>query len=209
MSDPQLTPRAAPQQARSRATRDHILRVSATLLAEVGVEGFNTNLLAERAGVSPRAIYRYFPNKFAVMVMLTEQQAALERDWMGDLTALGRLGDWRLGVEATIDGFYRGARQWTGYTALRAAGQAVPQLRDVNLASQQRLQSDLAAGLTALGVQLPPPQLEALCRTIVESATRILDLAIAAGGRDGDLLVAELKRMIVALLADHLKPSHA
>jgi hypothetical protein len=62
MSGPQLAPRARPQQARSQATVERLLQVSAELLEEVGVNGFNTNLLAQRAGVAVRAIYRYFPS---------------------------------------------------------------------------------------------------------------------------------------------------
>ena len=68
MTRTDLAQRLAPRQARSRATIEHVLEVSAELLEEVGLDGFNTNLLAQRAGVGTRAIYRYFPNKFAIIL---------------------------------------------------------------------------------------------------------------------------------------------
>ncbi|MBS0412609.1 MAG: TetR/AcrR family transcriptional regulator [Proteobacteria bacterium] len=205
MSDPQLFPRAAPKQARSRATFDHILKVSAALLQEVGLEGFNTNLLAERAGVSQRAIYRYFPNKFAVMLALSEQQSALEREWIGDLKTLDRFDDWNGAVSAAVDGYYRAARHWTGYTALRIASQAVPQLREFNAAAIERLEADLETGLKSLGVNLPAVRLRVTAKIIIETANRILDLAIETGGEEGDVMVQELKRMIVILVSEHLQ----
>jgi AcrR family transcriptional regulator len=70
-----LSGRHQPVQDRSRASVDRILAMTATLLDEVGIEGFNTNLLAERTGVRVRTVYRYFPNKYAVIVALTKRLA--------------------------------------------------------------------------------------------------------------------------------------
>lgn len=204
MPDPQLTPRAAPKQARSRATFDHILKVGATLLEEVGLEGFNTNLLAERAGISPRAIYRYFPNKFAVMLALTEQQSVLEREWIGDLKTLNRFDDWAEAVGAAVDGYYQAARRRTGYTALRIASQAVPQLREFGAVAIERLEADLETGLKSLGLDLPEVRLRVIAKIMIETSNRILDLAIETGGEEGDVMVEELKLMITTLLAEHL-----
>ena len=44
-----------------------ILETAAELVDEVGVVGFTTNLLAERAGIRVRTIYRYFPSKLGVL----------------------------------------------------------------------------------------------------------------------------------------------
>ena len=59
--------RNVPTQARSRETFEKILATAVELLDELGWDGFNTNLLAERAGVRVSAVYRYFPNKEAVL----------------------------------------------------------------------------------------------------------------------------------------------
>jgi AcrR family transcriptional regulator len=69
-----LTPRKLPAQARSKATVDAILSAATQLLSRGGLAAFNTNAVAERAGVSIGSLYQYFPNKDALMVALIEQQ---------------------------------------------------------------------------------------------------------------------------------------
>lgn len=204
MKPADLTLRASPKQTRSRATMELILQVSADLLEEVGVEGFNTNLIAERAGVGNRAIYRYFPNKFAILVTMAERLQDLERAWVGDLRKLATFEDWRRAVDRAVDGYYVAAAQYRGYAALRAASQAVPQLRALDDRANGELENDLAAGLRELGVSLPPAHLQAVCRIVIEASNRILDISLQSPPPEAKLLVRELKRMIVNLVEDYV-----
>lgn len=64
---PELGLKAMPQQGRAQETVQRILGVASELLGEVGIERLSTNLICERAGLSPPALYRYFPNKYAVL----------------------------------------------------------------------------------------------------------------------------------------------
>ncbi|MBE1293645.1 MAG: TetR family transcriptional regulator [Rhodobacteraceae bacterium] len=64
---PPVNPRKKPRQARAQATVDAILQASAHILVAQGFEGFNTNAVAERAGVSVGSLYQYFPNKEAII----------------------------------------------------------------------------------------------------------------------------------------------
>jgi AcrR family transcriptional regulator len=182
---------------------ERLLQVSAELLEEVGVNGFNTNLLAQRAGVAVRAIYRYFPNKWAILVAMAERASALERTWIGDLRSQGD-ADWRAGVDRAIDGYYEAARHHPGYAALRAASQASPELRAIDDRSSRELQTDLATGLRELGVTVDDTRLQVLCLSIIETANRLLDIALQSEPETADLLVAELKRMLVGLLQQYV-----
>lgn len=67
-----LEAKAQPAQKRSRETYIRILTVTGELLEEVGMERISTNMVAKRAGISPPALYRYFPNKYALIVALAE-----------------------------------------------------------------------------------------------------------------------------------------
>lgn len=58
-----LSPRKQPSQERARATVDALLTAAAQVLEAEGEEGFTTNKIAERAGVSIGTLYQYFPNK--------------------------------------------------------------------------------------------------------------------------------------------------
>ena len=74
-SAPQIlvSPRKKPLQSRSRATVEAVLTAAARILEDRGLAGFNTNAVAERAGVSIGSLYQYFPSKDAVLVALMEQ----------------------------------------------------------------------------------------------------------------------------------------
>ena len=72
-----VSPRKKPLQSRSRATVEAVLAAAAHILEDRGLTGFNTNAVAERAGVSIGSLYQYFPSKDAILVALTEQSLTL------------------------------------------------------------------------------------------------------------------------------------
>jgi AcrR family transcriptional regulator len=69
-SPSKITPRRAPRQARSQATVEVIQEAAARVLAKESPTSFNTNRIAEVAGVSVGSLYQYFPNKTALTVSL-------------------------------------------------------------------------------------------------------------------------------------------
>ena len=70
-----LKPRKLPQQERSRLTVEAILEATTHILTEKGYDKTNTNLIAERAGVSIGSLYQYFPNKKSLIVALREEHS--------------------------------------------------------------------------------------------------------------------------------------
>ena len=81
----ELLEKNKPQQQRAKRTYEAILKAAAELLVEVGVERISTNLVAERAGITVPALYRYFPNKYAVLnalgAALMDRQNAVFQAW--------------------------------------------------------------------------------------------------------------------------------
>ncbi|HCJ6434931.1 TetR/AcrR family transcriptional regulator [Acinetobacter baumannii] len=69
-------PRKRPCQARSVATFEAILEAAARILESLGFAGFNTNVVAELAGVSIGSLYQYFPSKDALIVELIRRERA-------------------------------------------------------------------------------------------------------------------------------------
>jgi AcrR family transcriptional regulator len=74
MKSPALRPRKVPRQARSQAMVDLILQAAARVLSQNALAGFNTNRVAEVAGISVGSLYQYFPNKDALMARLIEAE---------------------------------------------------------------------------------------------------------------------------------------
>ncbi len=68
--------RVSPRQQRSLATVEVILEAAAQVLEIAGEAGFNTNAIAERAGVGIGSIYRYFPDKRAILVEMGRREMA-------------------------------------------------------------------------------------------------------------------------------------
>jgi len=68
-------PRKAPRQARSKATVEVILQATARIFSEHGYAGTNTNLIAEKAGISIGSLYQYFKNKDALIAALHQRHA--------------------------------------------------------------------------------------------------------------------------------------
>ncbi|BBU19396.1 TetR family transcriptional regulator [Acinetobacter sp. BEC1-S18-ESBL-01] len=76
MSETLPDPRKRPRQTRSVATFEAILEAAARILETLGFAGFNTNAVAELAGVSIGSLYQYFPSKDALIVELIRRERA-------------------------------------------------------------------------------------------------------------------------------------
>lgn len=76
MSETLQNPRKRPRQARSVATFEAILEAAARILESLGFAGFNTNAVAELAGVSIGSLYQYFPSKESLIVELIRRERA-------------------------------------------------------------------------------------------------------------------------------------
>jgi AcrR family transcriptional regulator len=73
-----LHQRKSPRQRRSADTVETLLAAAARVLERESLAGFNTNRVAEVAGVSVGSLYQYFPNKSALIAALIDrQQSAL------------------------------------------------------------------------------------------------------------------------------------
>ena len=72
--------RRAPRQQRALETCQSILDASAYILRSKGLEDFNTNRIAERAGMSIGAVYQYYPDKQAILRELALRELAADRE---------------------------------------------------------------------------------------------------------------------------------
>ena len=84
----ELETKVSPSQERARNTFETILSVTGELLSEVGFERLSTNMVCKQAGLTPPALYRYFPNKYAILhelgrrLMEAQDQAVFE--WLSE-----------------------------------------------------------------------------------------------------------------------------
>lgn len=65
-----------PQQNRSKVTIENIISATGELLEEQGFDTLSTSVICERAGLTPPALYRYFPNKYAIVIEMAQRLLA-------------------------------------------------------------------------------------------------------------------------------------
>jgi len=109
----ELVPRKQPRQERARGTVEAILDGAAQVFSVKGYAAGTTNHIAERAGVSIGSLYRYFPNKDAILMELlgrrVKEGLRLVEEALSEVSdpMLEPEGALRRFVEALI-GFHRG-----------------------------------------------------------------------------------------------------
>ena len=144
----ELLEKNKPKQERAKRTYEAILTAAAELLVEVGVERISTNIVAERAGITVPALYRYFPNKYAVLNALSaacmDKQNAVFQQWFDQYLEQGDpqlLADEIYGL---LKGTYDVTQEQVGGLEVVQALRAVEPLREVRIASHRVVSSQFA-----------------------------------------------------------------
>jgi len=68
------TTRRIPRRSNGRATQAAIFEATARILQSDGREALNTNLIAQKAGISIGALYGYFPNKQSILLAMARRE---------------------------------------------------------------------------------------------------------------------------------------
>ena len=203
---PDLAPRVRPVQKRAREAVDLILDTAGELLEQVGVDAFNTNLLADRAGVAVRSVYRYYPNKLAVIVALAERQASeWESSFNRYLAVISNpesdaIAAWEKLLGAYVV-FLEGKR---GRSAIRRAMQAIPELQEADRSNNDHLSRQIAGALRARGVTVGEQRLRIVGRLLLDTGDAAVDEALALEQRVPGAILDELKLMHRSYLARYL-----
>jgi len=138
-----LETKARPRQQRARSTYDGILDAAGELLAEVGVERLSTNLVCKRAGVTPPALYRYFPNKYALLkelgARLMAAQDAAVFAWQDEVRgvrarSVATDAEIRRAIQTRVNAI---TKDFPGGAWVLRALRAVPTLSAVRIASRE------------------------------------------------------------------------
>jgi AcrR family transcriptional regulator len=200
MSSDQIQPRRAPTQARAKATWDAILEATASLLIERGYEGVNTNIVAERAGVRPPAVYRYFPNKFALYHALAEKLQG-ELDLVIDAALIGGDGA-PLGevLDRLMEGAWAFWLRRPAFVALWQGDWAMQGAPSPAIFFGERTVARLSAATTRFR-HLGPAKEKLVLAAAMQIGMALLTVGLIAAPEDRAFMVAEAKRALIAYLS--------
>ncbi|QFU76570.1 TetR/AcrR family transcriptional regulator [Halioglobus maricola] len=200
----ELLEKNRPRQERAKRTYEAIINAAAELLVEVGVERISTNLIAERAGITVPALYRYFPNKYAVLhalgaVLMDRQNEAFEQ-WMESFSGGTDEQDVLADIYSVLKLTYDVTRDMPGGLEVSLALRAVEPLRELRITSNRMVSEQFAAYMAnATGIALDE-QLQLQCRLGVEMAYAVVENALEDSALPEEQLLREGARMLHAYL---------
>lgn len=192
-------PRRQPRQARAHATVDLILEATAALLIERGYEGVNTNVVAERAGVKPPAVYRYFPNKFALYHALAEKLQGELDAVIDEALAAADARPLTEVIDRLIDGAWGFWRRRPAFVALWHGEWSIQGQPSPALYFGERTVARLASA-TERFRHLGPLRERLVLAAAMQMAMALLTVGLVAPKEEGAFLVAEAKRALLAYL---------
>ncbi len=194
-----VAPRRRPVQARSRERVNTILRHAAAIFHETGVDAASMSAIARQSGMSLASLYRYFPNKAAIVHAIAEQQVEkMERALRERLQELN-LSD---AVDVLIDQFYEFYRHEPAYSAIWSGVEAMPELRELDLRELYTNARDLDRKLKEECPRIPDDRRWTASLLLPRSAGTVLRLAVTLPDAQGRQLVEELKCMARAYVRE-------
>lgn len=196
-----LDTRSTPSQTRARTTFEAVLSTAGELLGEVGFERLSTNLVCERAGMTPPALYRYFPNKYAILGELARRLMEAQDDavfaWIqaGGLEArdLAEAVDSNIRMQKQVNQI---TRQMPGGVWIMRALRAIPMLRDIRVASRDKVARQISDTLRRTYPRVPEAELYRTARLTTEIMYAATELVLEEPDQDEDRINADVCWMV-------------
>lgn len=197
--------RREPVQERSRQTVTRILDAAAAIADEHGVDAATTRAVADRAGVSYPSLYRFFPDREAILDELLQQHCTeldarcveAEKSWA--ITSVADL------LNNEIDLHVAYYRRHPGSARLWMGGRTSPTVTKHVRARMSNLADRLHAMLVDAGL-VPADTDRRAMLVAVEMADRILELSFRDNA-DFDQDILDLgRRALIAFGAELARP---
>ena len=200
---PSLATKKQPAQQRATETYERILEVTAETLADVGIERLSTNLVCVRAGLSPPALYRYFPNKYALLSELGKRLMQRQNERVDHWITLDVFSGGVESVERAVEGLivdtYKVTLDTVGGVWIMRALRAVPALQQVRLASHAAVTHEQAMLLAKALPEANAAELKLVSRIVVELIYATVEMIF-----DEPLDVKAVARTVAGMLTSHL-----
>jgi len=197
--------RTEPTQRRSTQRLDALLDAAAEIVDETGFERLTTQMVAERAGASIGTVYRYFPDRVAVLHALRERSIRRFRERVADEMEQAELTTWWDVVDVALDAGAALYRDEPGFSVVHlsrreaAADGVEPEFADrlANLIEAEfELEADSAEFRFRLGLA-------------IELGDALISRAFERDPSGDERYLAEAKRLVHHYLAEHLGEARA
>ena len=198
--------RTEPMQQRSAARLSALLDAAAAVVDEVGFDRITTAMVAERAGASIGTVYRYYPDRVAVLHALRERAVLRFRQRFVEEIKRTRPESWWDTVDCAVTAFVGLYRSEPGFRILHFADRERTQEAGGDLESGFFARS--LADILAEEFGLPAgPDLNFRLEMTVEMADALLSRAFASDPQGDERIIAECRRIMHDYLVGFYGPS--
>lgn len=200
--------RSIPRQSRSQQTVDLILDTAAELFVSVGYENATTNAIAEKAGISIGALYRYFPDKDAVLKALADRyhgQARLlfETLFVGDAKYLPL----EILLDRLIDPFLEMYIQYPAYAHILLGADVSADIAAASCGMETEMIDGMANFFCMLVPDLDKKRAHLLAMVSKAAVKMLISLVLASDDEHYQAeIIAEVKQMLLGYLGPVLRP---
>jgi len=192
--------RTEPTQRRSTQRLDALLDAAAEIVDEIGFERLTTQMVAERAGASIGTVYRYFPDRVAVVQALRERSIRRYRERVADDMARAELETWWDVVDVALDACEALYRDEPGFTVVHA-GRRETADGDVEPEFAHRMAQLIEAEFEVDG---DAGELRFRLGVAIELGDALINRAFQRDAAGDERYLSEAKRLVRDYLAEHL-----
>lgn len=188
--------RRQPSQQRSRERMELILEVASQLIVERGSGPLKMNEIADQSGMSIGSLYRYFPDKRAVIRTLAERHAAESRRCIAEALAPVRTKvELAAAFSALVDQYHALLRDTPLMRDLSFGMRADKELAAIELAESRACGALLAEAIRRAHPKADAKKVEVQAFLVWQLGEEAMRLALAARRNEATQLVEAYKRM--------------
>lgn len=199
--------RTVPAQQRSSQRLDALLDAAAEIVDERGFERLTTQMVAERAEASIGTVYRYFPDRVAVLHALRERSVVRYRERVANDLAHRTIENWWDAVEVALDAYAAMSRIEAGFSVVRAAARELgADEREPEFAHRMAsfLEHEFEFAFDGEG-----DELRFRLGVALEIGDALINQAFSRELEGDTRYIGEAKRIVRAYLAEHIDATNA
>jgi AcrR family transcriptional regulator len=198
--------RTEPIQQRSAARLSALLDAAAEVVDEVGFDRITTAMVAERAGASIGTVYRYYPDRVAVLEGLRDRAVQRFRQRVADNITSAKPATWWEAVDCGITAFVDLYREEPGFRILHFADRERAQNTTPDQLDSGFFAHQIAAVLSQEFGLSDGPDLIFRLEVAVEMADSLLSRAFTWNSQGDERFIEECRRIMHDYLAGYYGP---
>ncbi|HJS97037.1 MAG TPA: TetR/AcrR family transcriptional regulator [Solirubrobacteraceae bacterium] len=197
--------RNAPTQARSRERLRRVLDAADEVLAAEGPDAFTTTRVAEVAGVSIGSVYRFFPDKEAIVEALAVRYWSDFEDLVAGVAESDEAQPLEDPVGAVLDVLVAGFRARPGFLGLWFGGLRTERVRDATRPTRTAIAASIGRVLARHWPEASRDTLAQVAEMAVLAGDGLLREAFRRDQKGDGAVLAESKHMLRAYIAERLR----